>query len=66
MNQAASNWIESHREDGITFRDPQTAFENAIAKNAFTKRDAHNFMYMGTRGGKDMFKHRITRAYTNV
>ncbi len=51
-----------------TFRDPQTAFEDAIRAGRLSRDPrspifAGHYMYMGTWGKRDTFKHRLTRRY---
>lgn len=52
----------------ISFRDPQTAFDAAIACNRLSTHPqdfnyAGRFMYMGTFNGRDTFKNLVTREY---
>ena len=52
----------------ISFRDPTAAFDDAILVGRLSAEPsadnyAGDFMYMGTRAGIDMFKHRATRQY---
>ena len=51
-----------------TQRQPQDAFEDAIAEDRLSLlKDAPdwagNFMYMGTKNGRDLFKHIDSREY---
>ena len=53
------------------YRDPQEAFDNAIARhhlstNEKSWRFAGNYMYMGDSDGKALFKHIDTRQYYNM
>lgn len=54
---------------GITFRDPDEAFEDAIksgrlSASRFPPNSTYRFMYMGTdANGKDLFKNIDTREY---
>ena len=53
---------------GVTFRDPQEAFNSALARSQFNRTAASpkyvgRFMYMGTWDGKDQFKDINTRRY---
>lgn len=58
-----------YKELGITFKDSQVAFKQAIDEdrlsfNRAKKEWAGNFMYMGTDNqGRDMFKNIVTREY---
>lgn len=52
----------------IIFRDHKEAFEDAIFLGRLSRDEkaenyAGNYMYMGTRNGRDLFKHVITRDY---
>ena len=52
-------------------RDPQQAFRDAIQQGLLSEDPASpvfadDFMYMGTIGGRDGFKHVATRQYTWV
>lgn len=54
--------------DTPTFRDAQQAFQEAIeagrlSTNPKAENYAGRFMYMGTYGEKDLFKHTVTRQY---
>jgi hypothetical protein len=54
-----------------SFKDPHDAFERAIQAGALSRepdaeRYAGNYMYMGTWGGTDYFKHILTRRYLYV
>lgn len=56
--------------DKPTFKDPQTAFIQAINEDRLSLDPedynyAGNYMYMGTWGQKDSFKHKTTRKYLN-
>ena len=46
-----------------TFRDAEQAFDKAIAEGRLTPETAPDYMYMGTREGRDLFKHIDTREY---
>jgi hypothetical protein len=50
-------------EETVTFRESQTAFEEAISRGWFTERQASQWMYMGTYDGVDKFKNIQTRQY---
>lgn len=50
------------------YNDPREAFNKAIREarlsdNPRSPRYAGHFMYMGTRAGRDLFKHIDTRQY---
>jgi len=52
----------------MTHRDPQTAFEDAIVQGRLNPHKgapnyAGDYMYMGTREDRDLFKHIDTREY---
>ena len=54
----------------VTFHDPDAAFADAIASGRLSDFDglattnyAGDFMYMGTRAGRDLFKNIDTRVY---
>lgn len=54
-----------------TFKDPRTAFEQAIASGVLSpdpsaERYAGDYMYMHTWDGIDYFKHILTRRYLYV
>ena len=54
--------------DGVTFDDPQAAFERAIAEGRLSDSPcdlnyAGRFMFMGTWNGEDHFKNSVTREY---
>lgn len=54
--------------ENITFRNSDVAFDDAIqagrlSADAAQANFAGNFMYMGTQGGVDLFKHTNTRQY---
>jgi hypothetical protein len=44
----------------------QIAFENGIARGAFTKKDADGWMYMYRKDGNDYFKNIISRDYIHI
>lgn len=53
---------------GIIFKNTQDAFEQALESNRLSHSRladnyVHNYMYMGTKDGKDMFKNKNTREY---
>lgn len=53
---------------GVTFRDAQHAFDDALAAGRFNRKPESRlyvgkFMYMGTWDGKDQFKDINTRRY---
>lgn len=54
-----------------TFRSAITAFEHAIrtgslSNDPFADHFVGHYMYMGTKSGQDMFKHKMTRQYLMV
>ena len=55
-------------ENGMEFKDPQVAFNEAIEAGIFSTDPQHtnfagNWMYMGTHFGVNQFKHNDTRKY---
>ena len=46
--------------------DVTIAFENAISKKAFSSSGAGNYMFMGKKDGKDLFKNINTREYIEI
>ena len=55
-------------ESVVTFRNAQEAFSDAIKAGRLSADEnspiyAGNFMYMGTRNGRDLFKDSLTREY---
>lgn len=55
------------RTEPFTWKDPQKAFDQAIQESRLTATlgslYAGHYMYMGTRDGRDLFKHGVTRRY---
>lgn len=63
-----SKLFESELPKGITFEDPQEAFQEAIDKgrlslNPESVNYVHDFMYMLTKDGVPQFKSKTTRQY---
>ena len=54
--------------DNLTYGDPTKAFDDAIKARRLSASPssplyAGLFMYMGTKDGLDLFKHKMTRRY---